>query len=273
MSIFNDFFERFRRRYEPRFPNMDIPQDILNDLYNESFGEGESNESTYPGGHDTFFHSPMDFMSHFEEMFNNFFKGFPVMAFPPPEEHKLPSLPENETTYDNNSTLQDRMLNDKHNRRSIPQFPFSADGSRRPYGRFNGPPVTREDRNLDEELKAGDKSLDDILPRGNTQPGPTHSFGSFSSSSLTRDSNGIVESKKTVRDSRGNEEVTIKRRVDGKEYTVTHKTDEHGNKETNENVVELGTESKRPYLLTPESSPITTPSLYGRLRSWLFNED
>ena len=44
---------------------------------------------------------------------------------------------------------------------------------------------------LDDDLKAGDKSLDDILPRGNIQPNPPCSFGSFSSSSVTRDSNGV----------------------------------------------------------------------------------
>ena len=36
-------------------------------------------------------------------------------------------------------------------------------------------------------------------------------------------------------------QVAITRRIDGKEYTITHKTDEHGNKETEENIVELGT--------------------------------
>jgi hypothetical protein len=50
---------------------------------------------------------------------------------------------------------------------------------------------------LDEDLKAGDKSLDDILPRGNVQPNPSlpRSFGSFTSSSVTRDSNGVSLSK------------------------------------------------------------------------------
>ena len=55
---------------------------------------------------------------------------------------------------------------------------------------------------LDEELKAGDKSLDDILPRGNTQPDPTHSFGSFSSSSVTRDSNGVSSSIEIINNTR-----------------------------------------------------------------------
>lgn len=46
---------------------------------------------------------------------------------------------------------------------------------------------------LDEELSSGDKSLDDILPRGNAQtnPSPLRSFGSFTSSSVTRDRNGV----------------------------------------------------------------------------------
>ena len=49
---------------------------------------------------------------------------------------------------------------------------------------------------LDEDLNSGDKSLDDILPRGNVQsnPPPLRSFGSFTSSSVTRDRNGVSSS-------------------------------------------------------------------------------
>ena len=45
---------------------------------------------------------------------------------------------------------------------------------------------------LDKDLEAGGKSLDDIIPRGNAQPEPPRTFfGSFTSSSVTRDSNGV----------------------------------------------------------------------------------
>lgn len=278
MSIFGDFFEQFRRGSGPGIP-VDIPQDILNDLYNDSLEEDRGKESSKH----TVFDDRMDFMSEFEEIFNNFFKGFPAMAFPLPNENHIQSLPEREEIDDSNSTLQERMLNDKksHNHSHLPsqQFPFSVDGVWRPDSRFNER-ITREDRNLDEDLKAGGKSLDDILPRGDVQPNPSpsssYSFsGSFTSSSTTRDANGVVERKKTVRDSRGNEEVTITRIIDDKEYTITHKKDEHGNKETRENIVELGTEKNRLEVLAPERSPITSrpPSLYARLRSWFFNED
>ncbi|XP_028408754.1 uncharacterized protein LOC114531315 [Dendronephthya gigantea] len=278
MSIFGDFFEQFRRRSEYRVP-MDIPQDILNDLYDHG-NLDESQRQEYhecnPNRHGTFFDNPMDFMSEFEEMFNNFFKGFPVMAFPLPNENEIPSLPGNEDTHESNTTLQEKMLNDRNpvtrNRRSPAQPPFLGEGLRRPVerpGRFN---LLKEDKNLDEDLEAGGKSLDDIIPRGSAQPEPPRTFfGSFTSSSVTRNSNGVVESKKTIRDSRGNEEVTITRRSGDKEYTITQKTDEHGNKETRENVVEFGAEKKHLDMLTGDDPPVTNgpPSLYERLRSWL----
>ena len=58
-------------------------RDILNDLHHDS-EEGQRRGSTYPDRPGPFSHNPMDFMSEFEEMFNNFFKGFPVMTFPLP---------------------------------------------------------------------------------------------------------------------------------------------------------------------------------------------
>lgn len=52
----------------------------MNDLYNDSLEEDRRKESRKH----TIFDNPMDFVSEFEEMFNNFFKGFPAMAFPLP---------------------------------------------------------------------------------------------------------------------------------------------------------------------------------------------
>ncbi|CAB4023209.1 Hypothetical predicted protein, partial [Paramuricea clavata] len=156
-EVFDNFFKGFPVMAFP-LPNgtfllsstitKQVSKDILNDLYNDSLGESQRKGSEYCGRRGTIF--PMDFMSEFEEVFDNFFKGFPVMAFPLPNEDEIPSLIKNEDVYnDSNSTLQERMLNDKtadkQNLRSTSQFPFSFDGSRRPFNRFNEH-VTREDR-------------------------------------------------------------------------------------------------------------------------------
>ena len=59
-------------------------RDILNDIYNDCSRENEQKSPPHFGRQDTFFNSPVDFMSEFEVMFNNFFKGFPAIAFGPP---------------------------------------------------------------------------------------------------------------------------------------------------------------------------------------------
>ena len=54
---------------------------------------------------------------------------------------------------------------------------------------------------LDEDIQSGDKNLDDILPRDHVQsnfPSNFNSFGSFSSSSVTHDSNGVSSCAGTV---------------------------------------------------------------------------
>ena len=59
-------------------------RDILNDFYGDSFTNQRKPQEGFHS-YDSFYGGQMDFMSEVEEMFNNFFKGFPMMTFPQPE--------------------------------------------------------------------------------------------------------------------------------------------------------------------------------------------
>ena len=66
-------------------------RDIVDDLYNElPYKWGGNYDKRCPGHDGSLFDSPQDFMSEFEEMFSNFFKGFPMMSFPPHHGNQTP---------------------------------------------------------------------------------------------------------------------------------------------------------------------------------------
>ncbi|XP_046839538.1 uncharacterized protein LOC124433784 isoform X2 [Xenia sp. Carnegie-2017] len=198
--------------------------------------------------------------------------------------HEMQNIPHQEV-HGNESTLQERMLNDKKQDKSndvAPQLTFKDRGFHRPYRRLIEPGSTKEDRDLDEEVKTGDKTLDEILPPSDIVHNhsfiPSFPFGSFSSSVVVHNSNGVVKSEKTVRDSRGNEQVTITRRSDGKEHTITRVTDEQGNISTQENVIDLSSagSGKLGKLKQDCSEPSTSSgqlSWYRRLQSFFINDE
>ncbi|KAK7872989.1 hypothetical protein R5R35_004293 [Gryllus longicercus] len=105
------------------------------------------------------------------------------------------------------------------------------------------------DSDLDDQVPAGEVSkilrqgprLDVIEPE-RAQPFGSivaRSFGRSMTSKTVSRPNGGIEHHKSVRDSSGNEEVTVTRSIGGQSYTITTKTDAQGKQERIENFVNM----------------------------------
>ncbi|XP_020608069.1 uncharacterized protein LOC110046716 isoform X2 [Orbicella faveolata] len=98
-------------------------------------------------------------------------------------------------------------------------------------------------QDLDNEVEMGTHSLDEILAAKDegqmSQHVPCFSSSSSFSSVTIVDSNGVTEKRTTRRDSSGNEEVTITRRIGDQTRTVTRRKDNHGHEETQVDTVNI----------------------------------
>lgn len=239
-----------------------------------------------------FFHSSEgDFLQEFDQMFQNIFERF-LGDFNPPSQALPPGSP-SERPQENFSqrpkSLRDRMLKGPDTPHGNDDLPDQLGGSqldgppsppssflfgdlwKLPFGGMRHPDQ-RADVDLDRQVEMGTQSLDDILaPRENNQGGrhisPSSSSSSSSSfSSVTiMDSNGISETKTTRRDSSGKEEVTITRRIGDELHTIRRRKDSSGNEETEEDTVNVNSESF-PYLSDGNASN-PQPSLFSIVES------
>lgn len=289
MPILTDIFRSIFGPPKERLDANDLPGDIQEDFENlygrrgpvlhQQLEPPEYHEAwriydglnPEHGDHGYFFQSTEgDFIQEFEHMFQNIFGGFladfnsPTQDLPPDSQSEVPQ----DNFSQGSRSLRDRMLKspdssldnddikDQHGgsqidgrHPSLPPFSLFGDFWKLPFGGLRHLDE-RADIDLDNEVKMGTHSLDDILakkgdgqlPQCISQP----SSSSFSSVTIV-DSNGISETKTTRRDSSGKEEVTVTRRIGDQLHTVTRRKDSCGNEETEEDTVNMDSE-KLPYL-------------------------
>lgn len=221
------------------------------------------------GAHEDYFQSREgDFLQEFEQMFHDVFRGFQSDFNPPAQDlpmidllpGNLPSEMSEENVPKDAGSLRERMLKEPDSSLESENFK-DQDNSKSegfplfsPFSLFRDlwkiPPISglscpdeRVDRDLDNEVKTGTRSLDGILaPKDEGQmPHRVPRFSSSTSfSSVTIvDSNGVTEKRTTRRDSSGNEEVTIIRRIGDQTHTVTRRKDNHGTEETQVDAVNI----------------------------------
>lgn len=140
--------------------------------------------------------------------------------------------------------------------RGLFNFPFSNFSRRDDYSQ------SREDRDLDEDLNSGKQSLDDILQNDRVDHSRDDTFfhpflwdgldsgakegsldfrGAFKYSTITKKHNpdGSVEIHSSRKDSDGNEETSVTRKLGGQTHTLINKTNRDGEQEIKEDFINM----------------------------------
>ncbi|KAK4879980.1 hypothetical protein RN001_008126 [Aquatica leii] len=100
----------------------------------------------------------------------------------------------------------------------------------------------KTDSDLDEQYRSGDFSRT-LVPKQQT-PTQTFSYGKSVVSKTITNSDGLIETHKTIQDQNGNREETVTRKRGDKEYTVITRIDKNGVKEITENLVNIDESEK-----------------------------
>lgn len=221
------------------------------------------------GSHDDaeFFHMSHNIFHEIDEMMKHMFSGFGRLgveeSFPNAENYEVIS-DDMDQEQDDNKSLREKMLKDPSDENShifqgfqIPSFSADDDESMAPrsmmdwfwtfpFGNNTERPMLKDykDHDFDGEIESGKSKLSDILEREHS---PTQqksytdnfSFGSFSSIITKKRADGVVESQKTVKDSKGNEEITVIRKIGDQTHKKTVIKDSDGNEEVKEDLLNM----------------------------------
>eukprot|EP00794_Sanderia_malayensis_P009638 gene9638-10625_t len=242
-----------------------------NGFPNFSIYIGPEDESHYD---DEFVQIEQNMMAELQRMMGGLFGGFGVGGehdfvhnFPP--QLQGPEIPQHRNEKeDKQDSLRDKMFHRKNDQQPFSDYqviPFQHGYTEEkrpsphsmmdwawtfPFGNNRQKTNTGEfkDRDFDSEVESGSSKLSDIIDQEGSekQAGvikrPTtdgFSFQKFSSITTKKLADGTVESQKTVRDSEGNEEITVIRKLGDQEHKKIIKKDKSGNEQTNENLINM----------------------------------
>lgn len=275
MFNLSDFFRSIFGPFKQELGPNDIPRNIQED-FEERYGwqqppMNHEGWNVQHGHQDDLGCSEGEFFQEFEQIFQNFFQGFPFGVTPqiqgtpgidippnlalgqPPQEHfpeSSESLRKRMLRGPYSSTEMDNIEHEHEASSPLDRFPsFSpfelfSDLLRIPFGGVRPSPNDQMDRDLDNEVQMGAQSLDDILSPRNDHNMPQRcvppsSTSSFSSVTTIIDSNGVTEQRTTRKKSNGREEVTVTRKIGDQTHTITHRKDRSGNEERHEDLVNI----------------------------------
>ncbi|XP_021939868.1 uncharacterized protein LOC110839721 isoform X2 [Zootermopsis nevadensis] len=218
-SMHNEF-----RRPTWNWDEDDDDDDIITTPPNGSFGYNIFGNPTEIHRH--FEHHMQEFEHQLEAVFESFDSLFGGSFF---QSHPPISQPDH---YQGKQNLRDSYLKPKywHNTHKSESIPESTRTER------------QLDDDLDDRVSAGqlDQILKDKPSIEKHEPCvQTHIFGNSSFSTIITNSDGTVEHHCIVRDSKGNEEVTVTKQIGDKKYSVTTHTDSTGEKQQIENFVNV----------------------------------
>lgn len=168
------------------------------------------------------FEQQMETMSRLFETFDNIFGGS-FQSHPPVSD---------QDQYQGNQDLRDRYVKPRHWHDSQESEWIPGHARRE----------KQLDDDLDDRVSAGEleqilkdkPSMEKYEPRVEI-----HTFGKSSFNKIVTNSDGTVEHHRTVRDSQGNEEITVTQQIGDKRYSVTTRIDSRGEKQQTENFVNI----------------------------------
>jgi len=221
----------------------------FNDPFHSSPAGRDDGDDGVDTRHFDEFREPFDMFRHFEQAFEEMFKSFGLMDFPPriPDNPGLQPLPDTD-----DETLRDRMLKSPERPTDLPEPGLSR---RPPHGwdlfsfgspmpRFGMPghePPVRKDEDLDEKVSSGDlsKFLEESPRREEPRSKSSFFFSSSARSSSVLSPSGAVEFHHTTKDSQGNEEKTVTRTLGDQSYAVTSRWNGRGEEERTESFTNM----------------------------------
>ncbi|KAF5286356.1 hypothetical protein FQR65_LT12650 [Abscondita terminalis] len=203
--------------------HSNIVEPTLRDHYNEK----PIDESEQFGFN--VFTNPLEMHRYFEHQMNEMMKSFGIFnkdsSFFDNDESMFGGFKES-APFDFDGNLRDNFLK-----------PGYEDPANRKY--------IKGDTDLDEQYQSGDFKRNSIQKPSALQK---FSFGQTTITKTFRNSDGITEVYKSVKNHDGNREETVTRKQGDKEYTVVTKTDKNGIQEITENLLNLDDSEKEAFM-------------------------
>ncbi|KAL1491132.1 hypothetical protein ABEB36_011774 [Hypothenemus hampei] len=241
---FSDKHSETTQNDQRRYPRDSIPyEDEPHDNRNRNF---------------QVFTDPLEMHRYFEQQMDDFFKSFgfpnfgnffPSLEAPNIEEHFY----DEEKHVDTNS--REYFL--KNPSKDEDKIDRDLDGKLS---------ITDIDKFFNNENNKGQQN---VMPKRDFSPGPFQNrfFNQSVQVRTVRQPDGSVETHRTVRDSEGNEETTVTRKMGEKEYTIIKKRDKEGKEEIHENMINM-TEQDKPSFFS--DTPLSKSSFYESLLGQFF---
>lgn len=230
MSFFNFFRNLFGGGDHQQPPNYKFGDDWQDgDNFRDPIwqnGDDDDDDDfrhSRPGIHFKIFSDPFEMTRYFEFQMDNMLKNF-LFGFGhngnilPADKDSFGALPPIQSNP--RANLRDEVL--KSDIENIPSNYFTPD--------------TKLDTDLDGKISMDDLSKvwkdpntsQSIEPYNPPQRYNFHTFGKFTSTKIIRQPDGSVEQHRTIRDSEGNEETTVTRKIGDKTHTIITKKDKNG---------------------------------------------
>ncbi|KAF5281245.1 hypothetical protein FQA39_LY05131 [Lamprigera yunnana] len=261
-----DFYDKIRK-----FLGFSTPNNHDNNIYvpeNRDSAYGVQSPDEYEKFGFSIFSNPLEMHSYFERQMNEMMKNFGIFnndspffgdeealfgTFKEPSFFGFSEIPDDGGFHENPN---DGQLRDK----------FLKPGYEEPPNQKH-----RADSDLDNQYKSGNFNNHSLVPKSPTMPSKSYSFGKSVMSKTIINSDGAIETHKTIQDQDGNKEVTITHKQGNKEHTVITRSDKNGVQEVVENLINLDENEKDTFMknkslpILDENKPTRDESIFTKL--------